>query len=79
MSDDGKVNYAWRPATRGDIGSLARFCDRPSRGEIWLYGILTTISHTKPTTYYCSHGADGSREVEGFAACEIQYNADEEP
>lgn len=77
MSD--RVNYQWRPATRGDIGSLARFCDEPSRSESWWYGILIAISHNRPTTYDCLLGGDGPREVGEFSVCEIQYNADEEP
>ena len=39
MSD--RPNYQWRPATKGDIGSIARF--RNAGSQIWVYGMLDLI------------------------------------
>ena len=68
-----KSKYAWRPATKADIGSVARFC-RPS-SLTWEYGILLGVSEAKPDRY---HGL-GHFGSERFYVCEIQYVADEEP
>lgn len=81
---ESKVKYAWRPATRGDIGSVARFCDVRSPHEHWWYGILVDIEQDKFApdivwVYVCKHGGDMEEETEDFYVCEIQYVADENP
>ena len=64
--------YAWRPATKADIGSVARFC-RPS-SLTWEYGILLGVSEAKPDRY---HGL-GHFGFQWFSFCQIQYVADDE-
>lgn len=72
-----RVNYAWRPATRGDIGSVARFCNYDPYGnrQDWKYGILDAISSGAPFRYECSTGV----YFDWWDVCEIQYVADDEP
>lgn len=79
-----EVKYAWRPATRGDIGSVARFCDGRSPHESWWYGILVsaeqdTFDSDIVWVYHCKHGGDMNARIEKFSFCEIQYVADDEP
>jgi hypothetical protein len=69
----GEINYAWRPATRGDIGSIARF--RCNRSKVWGYGILNAISQEKPFKYQ----QENDLGLEWRDVCEIQYNPDETP
>lgn len=85
MSDsDNNPDYRWRPATKGDIGSIARFCDHPSPHEDWWYGILVDIEADSFDgdiywSYHCQHGGDMDKEVEEFLVCEVQYDANKEP
>lgn len=70
---ESEIKYAWRPATRADIGSVARFC----KGEnlLWEYGILCAVLPKSPFQY------EGLVHfgLEWFDVCEIQYVADENP
>lgn len=74
---DSEIKYAWRPATRGDIGSVARFRNNdPSKShKDWKYGILDAISSGAPFRYECSIGV----YFDWWDVCEIQYVADEAP
>lgn len=81
---DSEIKYAWRPATRGDIGSVARFGDSDSKHEPWVYGILKEINtiarfgnHGR-TVYVCEPTCY-EEDDQGFFNCEIQYVADENP
>lgn len=65
--------YAWRPATKADIGSVARFC-RPS-SLTWEYGILLGVSELALARYQ----GLGHFGFQWFSFCEIQYVADDEP
>lgn len=87
MSETNDPNYRWRPATRGDIGSVARFGDTTSEHEPWTYGILKGIKPNpddapkSPNWIYLSD--EGNLEDEGetlsFFVCQIQYDANQEP
>jgi hypothetical protein len=81
MIEPNDPNYKWRPATKGDIGSIARFSDEYD--DEYTYGILVEMYEVTGFT------ADGD-EVEalmyssntrrsGFDKCEIQYDANKEP
>lgn len=72
-------NYQWRPATRGDIGSIARFTNRVEEG--WVYGMLLDISHNPDwhAWKFEGIGINGSDEPNNFRQCEIQYDANKEP
>jgi len=73
-------NYPWRPATRGDIGSIARFGDTDSQHEDWTCGILKDVvscldygwQYVIAEDYY-------NRDGEKFLYCQIQYDANKEP
>lgn len=65
--------YAWRPATKGDIGKLARFCN--GELEIWQYGVFSDMRESGIFRYRCSKGLDH----QFFAVCQVQYDIEEEP
>lgn len=81
MSETNDPDYKWRPATKGDIGSIARFGDTDDKHEPWSYGILKEIESNKdfPHEYICEHGGDMDNQIEGFLVCQIQYDANKEP
>lgn len=72
-NDPSQSRFAWRPATRGDIGSVARFRCKDSR--VWEYGILNAISEESPFKCECSNDLG----LEWRDVCEIQYDPNEEP
>jgi hypothetical protein len=81
------TSYQWRPATRGDIGSVARFGDTDSELEPWSYGILADIAlnpdgdvNAMKWMYLCDDGNwESTDELQGFFFCQIQYDANQEP
>jgi len=78
---ENNPKYMWRPATRGDIGSVARFAQADHDGVPWSYGILTDIIRT-PTklAYFCDDGVFGVESSENpYWVCQIQYDGNEEP
>jgi hypothetical protein len=79
MSSENDPNYKWRPATRGDIGSIARFTNKPEEG--WGYGLLASISNDPTWKYwpYVGVGVNGNKEPDYFKECQIQYDANKEP
>lgn len=80
MSDENNQDYKWRPATKGDIGSIARFGDT-NEGP-WLYGILKGIRRDGDSgfVYYCDDaGQDDESWTQSYFACQIQYDANKEP
>lgn len=85
MSDENNPDYKWRPATKGDIGSIARFGDTDSKHEPWTYGILRMIcedgSEDAPTgfVYMCEPGPEYDEEMLPHFYCQIQYDANKEP
>lgn len=76
-------NYRWRPATKGDIGSVARFGDTDHKHEPWGYGILREIHDTEdsPTgfVYIYDPGPVYDEELMSSYCCQIQYDANKEP
>lgn len=82
MSEANDPDYKWRAATKGDIGSVARFGDMLGKHEPWTYGILKAIelNSEQELEYLCD---DGNLEDEGetlsFFVCQIQYDANKEP
>jgi hypothetical protein len=77
-------NFAWRPATSNDIGSVARFGDTDHEHEPWSYGILRQIcedgSEDAPTgfIYTCEPGPEYDEDVLPYFNCQIQYDARKE-
>jgi hypothetical protein len=74
-----KIDYQWRQATRGDIGSVARFSDDGTR---WLYGILIDIKNPETNTFMfvCeSFVHSDHKTIEQYSYCDIQYDANSEP
>ena len=68
--------YKWRPASRGDIGSIARFGDSDSEHESWSYGILKDVISCKSYGFmYLVAGDCHHEDVEEFLHCQIQYSA----
>jgi len=75
---DSEIKYACRPATRADIGSVARFRLNGTTGRRerdWSYGILKSISRITPFEYRGPY----LYGVCLWDVCEIQYVADENP
>lgn len=72
-NDQCQSRFAWRPATRGDIGSIARFRNAGSR--IWVYGMLDSILQEATPMYKCLN----ERGCAWWDVCEIQYDPNEEP
>jgi hypothetical protein len=75
-------NYRWRPATRGDIGSVARFCNECDDDHS--YGILTEIldipvRDVDGEELYYAFVYVANIRGNGFDKCEIQYDANQEP
>ena len=85
MSETNDPNYQWRPATKGDIGSIARFGDTDQEHEPWSYGILRQIcedgAEDAPTgfVFMCEPGPEYDEEVLPYFCCQIQYDANKEP
>ena len=82
---ENNPKYMWRPATRGDIGSVARFGDTDSEHEPWSYGILRQICEDgfegSPTgfVYMWEPGPEYDEELLSNFFCQIQYDANKEP
>lgn len=77
-NDQSQSRFAWRPATRADIGSVARFRlhgTTGSRERDWYYGILKSISRISPFAYRGPMVC----ECDSWDVCEIQYDPNEEP
>lgn len=66
--------YQWRPATKDDIGRLARFADR--RGDDWSYGMLTGVDLINVDTLNAADTFNCTQmdrdEPEQFFICEVQ-------
>ena len=75
MSETNDPDYKWRPATKGDIGSVARFSDEYD--DEYTYGILTEIYDEQNNEYEFSYISNVRGT--GFDKCEIQYDANKEP
>ena len=77
-NDPSQSRFAWRPATRADIGSVARFRLNGTTGRRerdWSYGILKSISRITPFEYRGPY----LYGVDLWDVCEIQYDPNEEP
>jgi len=80
MSETNDPDYQWRPATKGDIGSVARFGDTDSKHEPWSYGIVKDV--IKDEMYGWQFTCEANiymDEDEKFMHCQIQYDANQEP
>lgn len=71
--------YAWRNATRGDIGSIARFANSDDDDAEFEYGILQGIQKTECMWEYVRAPRISGRSSDTFSICHIQYLAHEEP
>ncbi len=79
MSETNDPDYRWRPATKGDIGSVARFGDTDSKHEPWSYGILKAV--VKDEMYGWQFTCEANvhlDEDEQFMHCQVQYDANKE-
>ena len=82
ISEQYNPEYRWRPATKGDIGSVARFGDTLGRHEPWTYGILNGIelNRDQEFEFLCDDGnLENSGETLRYFVCQIQYDANQEP
>lgn len=79
MSDENNPDYKWRQATKGDIGSVARFGDSASKHEPWAYGILKDVEKGHYGWQYVCEANCYEDEDQRFFHCEIQYDANQEP
>jgi hypothetical protein len=83
-------DYQWRPATQGDVGSVARFSDFEDGG--FFYGILTQVvwgtgwtpdgDEVEAFSYHCDltdRCEVFKHKDEQFVFCWIQYDANKEP
>ncbi len=75
-------SYQWRPATMGDIGSVARFCDF-EEGP-FSFGLLSKIGKGEDGNfYYVRDSTRSSNRSElqfvPYVICHIQYDANKEP
>jgi hypothetical protein len=79
MSETNDPDYQWRPATRGDIGSVARFRNKEESG--WNYGVFVGMSNDPAWKHwpYLGFGVNGCSEQDYFKECQIQYDANKEP
>lgn len=74
--------FAWRPATRADIGSVARFGDANWESYTihdWIYGILIEINQTDSGFQYVSDESYYLHDSMHWACCQIQYDPNQEP
>jgi hypothetical protein len=75
-------NYQWRPATMGDIGSIARFFDNDD-STMFSYGILREIRKVvvddETRLIYVATLGLFDEDSTDRQCCQIQYDANKEP
>jgi hypothetical protein len=83
MSEANDPDYKWRPATKGDIGSVARFGDFVEGP--FSFGILNEVRKNDDDGELC-YVCDFTKQNEflhyqfiPYAMCQIQYDANKEP